>query len=254
MPNDTMNFGVDLLPLRDKEDNNGGFNLGSSTKKWNIFGDITGNATNDSEGNTINTTYLKKSGGQMTGDIILTSSHSDITASSNNRISWKTSNDSLVGYIAMSTSGGMGIHGADAIYLRPGDANGNISTSTGIILNNAKLYPYSTNSMLLGDASHIWENVYAATFTGDLSGTATNASNIATKLATTTKLYLLGSSTEATSTSTASNVATFEDTGIYITTTAGELSAVKYSINASGTEKVRLEYNSTDQSLDFIFI
>ena len=84
------------------------------------------------------------------------------------------------------------------------------------------------------------------------SGNAASASAISASLAATTKMYLLGTST--TITSTAANVSIAGDTGVYLTTTAGELSAVRYSINASGTEKVRLEYNSTDDSLDFVFI
>lgn len=41
MPNPYINFGIDLLPST-----NLGFNLGSTQQKWNIFGDLTGNATN----------------------------------------------------------------------------------------------------------------------------------------------------------------------------------------------------------------
>lgn len=88
--------------------------------------------------------------------------------------------------------------------------------------------------------------------TANLAGNAATATKIAAKLAATTKHFLVGTST--TLTGTAANVELLGDGGIYATTTSGELSAVKYSINASGTEKVRLEYNSTDQSLDFIFI
>jgi len=44
------------------------------------------------------------------------------------------------------------------------------------------------------------------------------------------------------------------DTGVYLTTTAGELSAVRYSWNASGAEKAYTVYNTTDNSIDFIFI
>jgi hypothetical protein len=40
MPNDTMNFGVDLLPITTET-----YNLGSSDKKWNIYGSLTGNAS-----------------------------------------------------------------------------------------------------------------------------------------------------------------------------------------------------------------
>ena len=39
------------------------------------------------------------------------------------------------------------------------------------------------------------------------------------------------------------------DTGVYLTTTAGELNATQYKVN----EAVTLQYNSTTKSLDFIF-
>ena len=73
-------------------------------------------------------------------------------------------------------------------------------------------------------------------------------------LGTTTKAYLMASQNAPTSTTTAR--AAHGDTLVYLTTTAGQLSAKSYSINdgaATPTEKVHLEWNSTDSSLDFIF-
>ena len=52
---------------------------------------------------------------------------------------------------------------------------------------------------------------------------------------------------------TAANVAMVGDTGVYLTTTAGQLSAKSYSVNDGTNEKVRLQWNSTDSALDFIF-
>jgi len=85
-----------------------------------------------------------------------------------------------------------------------------------------------------------------------ISGNAATASKISAKLATTTKTYLLGTST--TITSTAANVSLEGDTGVYLTTTAGELSAARHSWNVSGTEKAYTIYNTTDDSIDFVFI
>ena len=118
----------------------------------------------------------------------------------------------------------------------------------------------TTNS---GGSSPAWleveGNVYAAKFNGPLTGNVTGnvtgssgsctgnsatASALDYTLATTTKAYLMASSDAPTSTTVAR--AAKGDTGVYLTTTAGELSAVKYSINVSGAEKVRLEYNLTD--------
>ena len=67
-------------------------------------------------------------------------------------------------------------------------------------------------------------------------------------LNTTSKAYLLGSITEPTSTTAAREA--IGDTGVYLTTTAGQLNATSYVVN----QQVCLQYNSTDQSLDFVFV
>lgn len=71
-------------------------------------------------------------------------------------------------------------------------------------------------------------------------------------LGTTTKFYVTGTSSASTNTGTQ-----YFDTGVYVTTVAGELSALKYSVHDTSStpvEKVRMEWNSTDSSLDFIFV
>lgn len=103
---------------------------------------------------------------------------------------------------------------------------------------------------LNGNGSN-FAKVYASEFVGALNGNAATASKIAAKLASTTKTFLLGTST--TITGTAANVELIGDTGVYLTTTVGQLSAKSYSINDGTNEKVRMEWNATDQSLDFIF-
>lgn len=79
-----------------------------------------------------------------------------------------------------------------------------------------------------------------------------NTNNAATHtLATTTKYYVTGTTSAATSTAGDSF-----DTGVYVTTTAGELSALKYSVHDTSStpvEKVQLVWNSTDSTLDFVF-
>ena len=55
MPNNNMNFGVDLLPISDKN-----YNLGSSDKKWNLY-------VNQINGNTpslTDTTYTFSAGAE----------------------------------------------------------------------------------------------------------------------------------------------------------------------------------------------
>jgi hypothetical protein len=70
-------------------------------------------------------------------------------------------------------------------------------------------------------------------------------------LATTSKAYLTGVTTAPTSTAQA--LAGVADTGVYLTTTAGEISAVRHSFNVSGTEKAYMMFNSTTNAIDFIF-
>ena len=85
---------------------------------------------------------------------------------------------------------------------------------------------------------------------------ATNSANLGVKLNTGATGYLIGTTTKVTNTSTATNVAAISDTGVYFTSTAGQLSAKSYSVNdgaATPAEKVRMQWNATDQSLDFIF-
>ena len=79
-----------------------------------------------------------------------------------------------------------------------------------------------------------------------------NASTVAATLDSTSKTYLLG--TQSTITSTATNVSVSGDTGVYLTTNQGQISAAQHSINVNGTEKAYMTYNTTDQSIDFIFI
>ena len=64
-------------------------------------------------------------------------------------------------------------------------------------------------------------------------------------LATTTKYYVTGTTSASTNTGTQSF-----DSGIYATTTAGELNATQYKVN----EKVQLKWNSTNSCLDFVFV
>lgn len=70
-------------------------------------------------------------------------------------------------------------------------------------------------------------------------------------LATTSKAYLTGVTTAPTSTAQA--LTGVADTGVYLTTTAGEISAVRHSFNVSGTEKAYMIFNSTTNAIDFIF-
>lgn len=69
--------------------------------------------------------------------------------------------------------------------------------------------------------------------------------NVSNTLSTTTKYYVTGTSSTTSHTGTQ-----YFDTGIYATTTAGQLNATSFKVN----EKVNLQWNATDQSLDFVFV
>ena len=71
-------------------------------------------------------------------------------------------------------------------------------------------------------------------------------------LATTSKAFLTGVTT--TPTSSAQALTGVADTGVYLTATAGEVSAVRHSFNSSGTEKAYITFNTTTNALDFIFV
>lgn len=92
----------------------------------------------------------------------------------------------------------------------------------------------------LGSASNVDEALDAA------NDALKNVSDtkVTNTLATTTKYYVTGTTSSTTNTGTQSF-----DSGIYSTTTAGQLNATTYKVN----EKVTLQWNATTSSLDFIF-
>lgn len=67
----------------------------------------------------------------------------------------------------------------------------------------------------------------------------------------TKKFYLVGTDTSSTNDRTGEH---YFDQNIYATTTAGEISAVNYSLNASGVEKAYITYNTNNDSIEFNFI
>lgn len=88
--------------------------------------------------------------------------------------------------------------------------------------------------------------------TGNLYGTADYATTVRAILSNTEKLYVLGTTT--TLSSTGQNVSVKGDSGVYMTTTAGEISAVRHSWNTSGTEKAYSYWNNSTESIDFMFV
>ena len=122
-------------------------------------------ATNDSDGNAINTTYLKKSGGTMTGGITFP----------NDPSAYNTKGIIFAGgsKIGENTSNKLGIYSGSDLYLRPD--SGSEPSTNGLILSGATVYPSGNNTHSLGTSSNKWNNVYSTTFTGALSGNASTA-------------------------------------------------------------------------------
>lgn len=176
-----------IIPYQSGGANAGHCQLGTDTWYFskgyiqNIYGTLNGTATKatqDGDGNAINTTYLKKSGGTMTGGITLPSK--DTAFNTYNLVF------SSGGIIGGNTSGNIGIY-AGTIYLR-GGSNNTTNSGQGITVTGTQVDPYETNAVSLGTSSLKYKNIYATTFTGNLTGnvtgdvtgnadTATNATN-----------------------------------------------------------------------------
>ena len=128
------------------------------------------------------TAYLPLAGGTMTGGV---------TYVGNQSSAWNDkgilfTNGSRIGE---NTSGQLGLYSANKFYIRP--QSGTASSGKGIEIDNTFLIPSTTNEMSLGDSTHKWTTVYAATFDGNAT-TATTASKLGTanKGSTTKPIYL----------------------------------------------------------------
>ena len=118
-------------------------------------------------------TYLKLSGGDITGPVGFQSSNSaiDLTDGINFKI-----NNAVNGHIGLNNSGRLGIYSKDAVYIQPGAGTMSIDNH-GISISTTALSPTANNIQTLGTSSLKWSNVYATTFTGNLSGNATTATS-----------------------------------------------------------------------------
>ena len=120
----------------------------------------------------------------------------------------------------------------------PNGYTSNTGTITGVSVNNTSVATSGVANIQLKTI-----NGNAITGTGDITVSSSDT-NVTNTLDTTTKYYLTGTTSSTTNTGTQ-----IFDTGIYSTTTAGQLNATTYKVN----EQVTIQWNSTDSSLDFIF-
>lgn len=130
-----------------------------------------------------------------------------------------------------------------------------IANKVGVILNAARsFYPNVNNTGTLGTASYKWNNVYATTFTGNLSGTATKATQDGSGNTITSKYVAVDTTQNISGVKTFTNTtaSTSKSTGALKVAggigVAGQMSANKVMIGDHCT----LEYSS-DGSLDFVF-
>jgi len=110
--------------------------------------------------------YLKLSGGTMTGPIKFPTEASAYT----NGIRFLNGTEER-GSIGVDDNGIVGIFGSTKISLRPV-----LNAATdGIEITTSKMIPTKNNTVSLGTSGNKWLNVYATTFTGNLTGNASTA-------------------------------------------------------------------------------
>lgn len=138
-------------------------------------------------------------------------------------------------------------------------ADGAGGTSTGQMLGSStagwkitKLnIPTASNGTTYGagSANQVLMSNGSTVYWGTVS-TADTKQNIT--LAATSKAFITAVTT--TPTASAQGLAGVADTGVYLTATAGEISATDYSLNVSGAEKAYMKYNTTTNAIDFVFV
>lgn len=195
-------------------------------------------ATQDGNGKVIASTYLPLTGGTLTtgsynGLII---KRSDSNGSS---ISYSNSAGNL-GRIGFGSGGALVITngtGAD------GTANMLGITKDGVVTVYNNLSPSTNNARTLGTSSMKWSNVYATTFTGNLTGTASMATGVTVSDGSSDQYRKMVVHTGSTS---GQNLYTVP--GVSANYTSGDLKATSFT-----TGSAKIIYNTTNKCLDFIF-
>lgn len=118
--------------------------------------------------------------------------------------------------------------------------NVNSSGAKNIFHKGSQITTSANKEILAGTVDFVYDGTQWH-LVGTYLDTDNNVKNVVN---TTTKYYMAGTATASTNTGTQ-----IFDTGIYSTTTAGQLNATTYKVN----EAVTMQYNSTTECLDFIF-
>ena len=123
------------------------------------------------------------------------------------------------------------------IFRQGGTARARFNTSGHFI-------PETNDTYYIGTSSAKWKGIYATTFYGALSGDATTATTLATSRA-----FRISDTANSTSTASFNGSA---DATLYIPTTIKGFTSIesdKYVVN----DKVTLQYNTTNECLEFVF-
>lgn len=156
-------------------------------------------------------------------------------------MTWGNQTGSVITYLSSSGGGGWGFRDNNpasgqmsmtidgTIYIKEGAVN--IGDAVKSFSVSGKTVTYTT----------LWGNT--GTFT--TQDTDNDTKNTAGSTNSASKLYLIGATSQAANPTTNSYQYTYTNNGL--------LSALKLGLNLNGTEKAHLEWNDTDQSIDFIF-
>lgn len=149
-------------------------------------------------------------------------------ANTANGISFKK-NSTITGHMGMdnATTPVLGIYSTGKIGIRPG--TGSIVTTDGITISTTDILPKKNNTMDIGSSSATFKNIYASYFYGDGSHLTNLPTTYWANLATT-------------------SAAAYDK--------APEVASVKIGngTTATATKAVTLQYNTTTEALDFIFM
>lgn len=198
-------------------------------------------ATQDGNGKVIASTYLPLSGGTLTTGAYngLTIKRSDANGSS---ISYSNSAGNL-GRIGFGSGGALVITNGTGT---DGTANMLGITKDGVVTVYNNLSPSTNNARTLGTSSMKWSNVYATTFTGNLTGTATNATHITISDGSNDaeRPVLVGNPDAG---ATAQNV-------FYESTITANYAQSRITAKGFKTGSATMTYNTTDKCVEFLFV
>ena len=254
-------------------DGNFYFRKQNFTDRATIDANLNGNAatatkaTQDGDGNTIKDTYLKLSGGTVTGTLILSKTQ-DLSGTANNKPALIIGGTDTTTHIEIDSNEIQAKETGTTVgplYLN--NDGGLVNIGSGGLSTKGNITPNANNTKTLGTSSLKWSNVYATTFTGALSGNASTATK-ATQDSdgspiNTTYLKLSGGTLSGPLTfvsgqwNLVGDDAMIGDQNIAgafcIKGNNGATTIRMYSYDANVTTTANFQYNTSDKCIDVIF-